>query len=61
VNAVVKTAGNRVWLMVLQNAPLLLFVAVLAVFGCLSPKFLTPANLVNVLIQSSSLGWSRSG
>jgi ribose transport system permease protein len=47
---------SKIPMLILQNAPLLLFVAVLAVFGCLSPKFLTASNLVNVLIQSSSLG-----
>jgi ribose transport system permease protein len=47
---------NKVLMLVVRNAPLLLFVAVFSVFGCLSPQFLTVQNLVNVLIQSSSLG-----
>jgi len=38
----------------INHATLLLFGGVLAVFGALSPKFLTIANLSNVLVQSSS-------
>ena len=38
----------------INHATLLLFGGVLAVFGVLSPKFLTIANLSNVLVQSSS-------
>lgn len=40
------------WL--LNNISLLLFLLVLAVFGALSPKFLTTDNLINLLVQSSS-------
>jgi len=38
----------------LNHATLLLFLGVLAVFGALSPKFFTAANLTNLLVQSSS-------
>ena len=38
----------------LNNASLVLFGLVFAVFGILAPKFLGPANLVNIGIQSSS-------
>lgn len=40
----------------LDFAPLLLFVAVLAFFGAQSGKFLEPRNLVNIVVQSSSTG-----
>lgn len=39
----------------LKGTPLLLFAAVFLVFGSLSSRFLQPNNLVNILIQSSSL------
>jgi len=42
------------FLLVLNNASVVLFVVVLTAFGLLSPKFLTAPNLVNILIQSSS-------
>ncbi|MBI4580062.1 MAG: ABC transporter permease [Planctomycetes bacterium] len=51
----VQSVRGKTWLVILHNAPLLLFVAVFGVFGCLSPRFLTASNLLNVLIQSSSL------
>jgi ribose transport system permease protein len=38
----------------LNQASLLLFVAVFVLFGSLAPKFLQPANLSNLLIQSAS-------
>ncbi len=41
-------------LLLLNNAPLLLFVALLGLFGLLSSKFLTGSNLLNLVIQSSS-------
>ncbi len=62
------TAGrSRILLFTLRNAPLILFVVVLAVFavlssGSLAPgdivrsKFLAPENLVNIVVQSSSAG-----
>lgn len=47
--------NNKFLTFVLQQASLLLFVGVFLVFGWLSPKFLTTNNLVNILIQSSSI------
>lgn len=41
-------------LLVLNNASLVLFVAVLGGIGVFSPKFLTGPNLANLLMQSSS-------
>ena len=38
----------------LNHASLMLFVSVLLGFGLLSPRFLTPDNLLNILIQASS-------
>ena len=50
------TGRSRPLLLALNSAPLLLFIGVFVVFGSLSPKFLEPQNLVNILIQSSSTG-----
>lgn len=49
-----RAAPVRVLLSGLNQASVILFVGVLAVFGVLSPRFLQPGNLVNILIQSSS-------
>ena len=48
-------AGRRLADVVADLVPLLLLLLVLAVFGALSPRFLEPANLVNILVQSSSV------
>lgn len=40
----------------LDFAPLLLFMVVLAFFGAHSSKFLDPRNLVNIVVQASSTG-----
>ena len=40
--------------LLLNQASVVLFIAVLAGFGVLQPKFLQPSNLVNIVIQSSS-------
>lgn len=45
--------AGRLRLTLLRNAPLALFVVVLAVFGSLSDRFLDVQNFVNILIQSS--------
>ena len=47
---------NRASQRLLDFAPLLLFVAVLAFFGMQSGKFLEPRNLVNIVVQASSTG-----
>jgi len=39
----------------LNHSTLVLFLVVVVIFGMLSPKFLTLANVTNILIQSSSL------
>jgi ribose transport system permease protein len=46
---------------VLLRAPLLLFAAVFTAFGLLSPKFLEAQNLINILIQSSSIAITAIG
>jgi ribose transport system permease protein len=46
---------SKLLLPVLQQASLLLCAAVFLVFGWLSPKFLEAGNLVNILVQSSSI------
>jgi ribose transport system permease protein len=45
---------TRLRLLMLNNAPLGLFMIVLAVFGALSPRFFTGPNLANIIVQSSS-------
>jgi ribose transport system permease protein len=47
---------NRVGRRLLDFAPLVLFVAVLACFGIQSGRFLEPRNLVNIVVQASSTG-----
>lgn len=54
-------AQSKPVLFVLNNAPLLLFVVVLAVFGAMSPRFLAGDNLVNILIQTSATGIVATG
>jgi ribose transport system permease protein len=46
---------NKILLPLLQQASVLLCMVVFLVFGWLSPKFLEASNLVNILVQSSSL------
>ena len=46
---------NRFTLLVLQNAPLLLFVLLVIVFGLMSDRFLTTVNFVNIVNQSSHI------
>jgi ribose transport system permease protein len=41
---------------VLRHASLVLFLVVIATFGALAPKFLTPENATNILIQSAPTG-----
>ena len=54
-------AQSKPVLFALNNAPLLLFAIVLAVFGVMSPKFLSGDNLVNILIQTSATGIVATG
>jgi ribose transport system permease protein len=46
---------NRFVLLLLQNAPILLFALLLVVFGAMSERFLTPINFVNILNQSAHI------
>ena len=46
---------KKVLLWALNRSPIILFALVFAVLGSLSGRFLHPQNLVNILIQSSSL------
>jgi ribose transport system permease protein len=50
----VKASRGHFTLLLLNNAPLLLFLVLLGFFGSLSSKFLAGSNLLNLLIQSSS-------
>lgn len=45
---------HRPLLLLLNSAPLLLLATVVLVFGSMSPRFLEPQNLGNILVQSSS-------
>jgi len=49
-------ANSSFGLRLLNQASLILFAAVLLLFGVLSPAFFQPANAVNILIQTSSTG-----
>lgn len=55
------TRKGNIVLFVLNNAPLILFAAVFGGFATLSPKFLAVENLVNILIQSASIGIVATG
>ena len=46
---------NRAFLAFLNWSTVILFLVVLAVFAVISPRFLTVANLQNLLVQSSSI------
>ena len=46
---------------ILEYSTLVLFVLILATFGVMSPQFLTLQNLINVLIQASSLAIIATG
>jgi ribose transport system permease protein len=48
--------SSNLRLRVLDAVPLLLLVVVLLGFGAVSPRFLAPANLLQILVQASSLG-----
>lgn len=47
--------GHRLKLLALQNAPLLLFLVLIAVFGSMSDRFLTPGNFVNIATQAAHI------
>lgn len=47
--------SHRLRLLLLQNAPLLLFLVLLAIFALLSERFLTPGNFVNILAQAAHI------
>ena len=45
---------GKSWMFLLRHVSTLLFLGVVAAFGTASPAFLQPANMVNILVQSSS-------
>ena len=47
--------ANRVRMLALQYAPLLLFLVLVAVFGSLSERFLTPSNFINIVTQAAHI------
>ena len=49
-----KGGRGTLLLGLLNQAPVILFLGVLAAFGLFSPKFLTAANLSNIVVQSAS-------
>ena len=56
-----KSAIDRLSQASLRHASTLLFLAVLALFGLLSPRFLAANNFVNILIQSASTAIVATG
>lgn len=53
--------GRKTTVWLLNQASVILFVAVFVIFGCLSDRFLTAQNLTNILIQSSALSVAAVG
>ncbi len=49
-----KRGRGALLLVLLNQAPVALFAAVLAAFGLMSPKFLAAGNLSNIVVQSAS-------
>ncbi|MER8828939.1 ABC transporter permease [Mesorhizobium sp. M0938] len=47
--------GNRAILLILQNAPYVLFIILLVVFGLMSDRFLAVANFRNIIIQAAPI------
>jgi ribose transport system permease protein len=47
--------GSRALLLILQNAPYLLFIVLLVVFGLMSDRFLALANFRNIIIQAAPI------
>lgn len=56
-----RTRKSTIVVFVLKNAPVILFVTVFGGFAALSREFLTIENLVNILIQSASIGIVATG
>lgn len=52
---------NRWIMLVLNHCSLVLFAVVFLLLGSLSSKFLEPQNLINILVQSSSIGVAAVG
>ena len=48
-------ANNRLRMLALQYAPLLMFLVLLAVFGSISDRFLTPNNFINIVTQAAHI------
>jgi ribose transport system permease protein len=57
----VENMRDRIEAFLLRRASLLLFAAVFMAFGLLSPRFLEAQNMVNILIQSSSIAITAIG
>lgn len=47
--------GSRALLIILQNAPYILFVVMLVTFGAMSDRFLAIANFRNIIIQAAPI------
>jgi ribose transport system permease protein len=48
--------NRRGTLLLLQNTPLVLFLVLVVGFGLLSPRFLSPVNFVNIVVQAAHIG-----
>lgn len=53
--------SNQAVMLVLNHSSIVLFAIVFLVFGSMSTRFLEPQNLVNILVQSSSIGVAAVG
>ncbi|WP_051328906.1 ABC transporter permease [Geminicoccus roseus] len=47
--------SRRLRLLLLQNAPLILFLVLVAVFGSMSDRFLSPTNFMNIVTQAAHI------
>jgi len=57
----VIASRRNLLLLALNQAPVVLFLAVVVGFGVAAPGFLAPANLLNILLQSSSTAVIATG
>jgi ribose transport system permease protein len=46
---------RRIRLLLLQNAPVILFLVLVAIFGSMSDRFLSPNNFINIVTQAAHI------
>ena len=47
--------SRRIRMLILQNAPLILFLVLIAIFGSMSERFLSPVNFINIITQAAHI------